>query len=186
MQRLANWEQEDGTLAFPLDYYPALTPLPWDAQRNLVAYCIEEARRQQDTVWHGWRLYDAWLWFKEYERAMRGDYDFDKGQFKPVLTHAVIQELGRRVDETNVKGYRKDNIHIGGKVLPPYNVAQDIGDWLVTQDTAEPGAFYLAFERIHPFGDGNGRTGKILFNWRNGTLDNPVWPPDFFGGIQNP
>lgn len=35
---------------------------------------------------------------------------------------------------------------------------------------------------------GNGRTGKILLNWLNGTLLNPIFPPaDFWGRpIQNP
>jgi hypothetical protein len=42
--------------------------------------------------------------------------------------------------------------------------------------------FYVAFEWIHPFRDGNGRTGKILHNWLSGTLDDPVLVSDYFGG----
>lgn len=42
--------------------------------------------------------------------------------------------------------------------------------------------WYLAFEAIHPFGDGNGRTGKVLHNWLLGTLDDPVLVADYFGG----
>ena len=42
--------------------------------------------------------------------------------------------------------------------------------------------WYLAYEAIHPFGDGNGRTGKILHNWLLGTLDEPVLVEDYFGG----
>lgn len=42
--------------------------------------------------------------------------------------------------------------------------------------------WYLAYEWIHPFRDGNGRTGKILHNWLNETLDDPVLVPDYFGG----
>jgi fido (protein-threonine AMPylation protein) len=41
--------------------------------------------------------------------------------------------------------------------------------------------WYLAFEWIHPFRDGNGRTGKVLHNWLNGTLDDPVLVSDYFG-----
>lgn len=42
--------------------------------------------------------------------------------------------------------------------------------------------FYKMYEEIHPFSDGNGRTGKILYNYLCGTLENPIWPPNFFGG----
>ena len=42
--------------------------------------------------------------------------------------------------------------------------------------------FYLEFEYIHPFGDGNGRTGKIIHNWLLGTLKAPVLVADYFGG----
>jgi hypothetical protein len=41
--------------------------------------------------------------------------------------------------------------------------------------------WYAAFEFLHPFRDGNGRTGKILFNWLTGTLENPVLMLDYFG-----
>ena len=42
--------------------------------------------------------------------------------------------------------------------------------------------WYLAFEAIHPFGDGNGRSGKVLHNWLLGTLNEPVLVADYFGG----
>lgn len=42
--------------------------------------------------------------------------------------------------------------------------------------------WYLAYEWVHPWPDGNGRTGKILHNWLGGTLDEPVLVPDYFGG----
>jgi fido (protein-threonine AMPylation protein) len=41
--------------------------------------------------------------------------------------------------------------------------------------------FYYEYENIHPFRDGNGRTGKILYNYLLGTLDNPKMPPNFWG-----
>lgn len=42
--------------------------------------------------------------------------------------------------------------------------------------------FYYEFEEIHPFVDGNGRTGKVLYNYLTGNLNKPIMPPNFWGG----
>jgi hypothetical protein len=47
-------------------------------------------------------------------------------------------------------------------------------------ETAED-QFYFEYENIHPFVDGNGRSGKILYNYLLGRLDDPVMPPNFWG-----
>jgi fido (protein-threonine AMPylation protein) len=48
-----------------------------------------------------------------------------------------------------------------------------------------PDEAYLEFEEIHPFVDGNGRAGKIIFNWLADSLGDPKMPPNFWG-IYNP
>lgn len=40
--------------------------------------------------------------------------------------------------------------------------------------------WYREFEEIHPFVDGNGRVGSILWNLHRATLHGPVAPPDFW------
>ena len=41
-----------------------------------------------------------------------------------------------------------------------------------------PTEFYWAFEEIHPWDDGNGRVGTLIFNLLNNTISAPVHPPE--------
>jgi len=41
-----------------------------------------------------------------------------------------------------------------------------------------PQSLYVLFEKIHPRVNGNGREGKIIFNWLSGTLDCPTFPAE--------
>ena len=117
--------------------------------------------------------------------------------------------------EMNTNGFRLMNVYIGGSMgAPPERVpmlmaelftrVQDVvpeqgrrgphpdeyrADWSKFRDLVQgvetADDFYLAFEAIHPFGDGNGRTGKVLNNWLLGTLEEPVLVADYFG-LGNP
>lgn len=54
-----------------------------------------------------------------------------------------------------------------------------IGEDYIYLQGEELNAFVKHFLYIHPFEDGNGRVGWILFNWLGGTLSSPVALPDF-------
>lgn len=163
---------------FPLRGYPEMTTIrsisnPFED--GIVAYCAEEVRRQGDTPWHVYKMLEAWR-IAQHLKAL--DYP---------ITHGVIRELGSYVDEENENGYRKIMVTVGGRIAPtPIEIHARLSDLINRQNEISANQFYFEFELIHPFADGNGRTGKILFNYLLNQLDDPVWPVNFFGDIENP
>lgn len=108
-------------------------------------------------------------------------------------THAVSRQAIRpstydtlvmaEMIEPRSNGWRKCQVTVGTYMCPLSKEVPGLIEKLWTQmDELTPDEFYVEFEKIHPFVDGNGRTGKILHNWLLGTLGDPVLIKDYFGG----
>jgi hypothetical protein len=150
--------------------------------RSIVTYCSEEVKRQQRFAPQVGNMVDAWM------DAL--DHQYHGGP----LTIEMIERWGRMVEpRVNENGFRTVPIYVGNgftaipKVRPELILIRlerliEIFDAMTALEA------YLEFEEIHPFRDGNGRTGKIILNWQNGTLLDPIFPPnDIFGDwISNP
>ena len=152
-------------------------------------YCVEEVERQGHDILEldgiqrvGWML-DAWAY------ALT---ELKLGRLHPVV-HDVIQ-IGNRVERhKNALGVRSCNVYVGNRPCPePKHIARllvDLFESLRDGDYVDDSiGFYKDFEEIHPFEDGNGRTGKVLLNWVNGSLYRPIFPPANLWGrpILNP
>lgn len=89
------------------------------------------------------------------------------------LMHEDIQQINAELtahqpelDDMWRGAYRsrsRARVWIGGSEgMNPAQVARAMDDWLERFYTADPIPHHVEFERIHPFIDGNGRTGRIL------------------------
>lgn len=96
---------------------------------------------------------------------------------------ADLENIAAAVEPSNEGRYRGHPVRFanGG----PSSNARDISVHMVRlfsmlDESTDPTEFVKAFELIHPYSDGNGRLGWILYNFLNGTMDDPQPLPDMF------
>lgn len=97
-------------------------------------------------------------------------------------TKLDILILGQKVEPTvNHSGFRKTPVSFAnGSLAVDWNHVPRLIDQLLQHWTdISPQEVFQEFERIHPFADGNGRVGQILFNWRNSTLHDPEFASEY-------
>lgn len=103
------------------------------------------------------------------------DYIVDVARTKTDLTEKIIQEIHYLVlqDNKQARGkYRNVPVRVGSHIAPqPYLVKpqmerllEDNKEWTKEDVLVAVSKFHLEFETIHPFIDGNGRTGRLILN----------------------
>jgi hypothetical protein len=139
-------------------------------QLNIVRFCAVECKMQVSGEESVWWMVEAWNWAIEQSRLGS----------RP--SPARIRTLGALVEpRKNVSGFRTIGVRVGCDVKGDWqHVPRQIENLCRCRDSKTAADWFYEYEDIHPFVDGNGRTGQILFNWLAGSLGAPEWAPNFW------
>lgn len=152
-----------------------------EQQLAIIAFCAEECYRQgSDAI--------SVLWFVQtWDRAIACKAAGAK------LDEQLLDELAIMIEPNkNADGYRRTVVTRKGGIMigsRPEHIARDMGDFEMRVEVfLEDGtdgwqpvtaqSLYERFEEIHPRVDGNGRLGKIIFNWLLDKLSEPQFPEE--------
>lgn len=111
----------------------------------------------------------AWLWLMEQERLT---------PWVVMYTHKILMK--NQVLEKKHKGQWRDcEVYIGGRLGFPHKlVPTSMANWClsVMRKPVDATERHILYEKIHPFADGNGRTGRMFLNWtRIKRNEEPLW-----------
>lgn len=139
-----------------------------DVAQNIVNFCARECELQQSGERSVARMFQAW-----YHAAKVG----------LPLSVEFIEDLGRIIEPIkNKDGLRTCGVRVGSSIKPDWHHVPAMLESLCDgQEVLNPETWFYEFEEIHPFRDGNGRTGQILYNLLTDVrMNEPQWAPNYW------
>lgn len=162
---------------------------------DIVKFCSIECKLQMSGELSVGNMVDGFIYAIE-NSVLRHEFtDHPLGIKVPTVSDVL--NLGKLIEpNVNYDGFRKCRVWVGySEKLDWQEVPRQMVNLMealreppvkykekgISIPVLTPDTFFKNYEEIHPFQDGNGRTGVILFNWLNGTLNHPIWAPDYWG-----
>lgn len=125
-----------------------------------VRFCAEECERQSVSALGVPRMLTALSHARAWDLSNRP------------LSENIIFTLATVIEPVNNLGYRQIPVIIRSKEagIKWREIPRQMELLVEAAHTLGPSEFFLQFEKIHPFLDGNGRTGVLLLNMLRRTL----------------
>jgi len=128
-------------------------------QSNLIEGVIDPKEIDQSMM--------AWRYIRDFQGPLT---------FEEVLTiHNMVMINLLPQERGGAGSLRMCNVTVGGRMCPHYReVKEQLAHWLdemqLYMHRSKPKDMHIKFEYIHPFVDGNGRTGRMLMWWHERKL----------------